>query len=275
MRWFVALLLLTGIAVAQSQQPSPGTRVIERGPQQPQTQTTQQPTTPDLRGTDKMPLIVKPLQATKTPEESAQDAKDRDEKAALERHTLYLGVLTLVVLALQLFAFIYQGWKLRQTVTAMSAQSSDMQKSITESKRSADAATKAADANVAALEISRSQIRAYLTIPETPQSTIINEPNGTFLVKIIVINTGQSSARSVNLRWVADVEMLSIRRRFPLQEGFSDFNDIGPGTPIEREITFPKITDDMRGAGWRWFFCECALHNRLYRHIQRKPNQRN
>jgi hypothetical protein len=100
MRWFFALLLLTGVAVAQSHpQPSPS--------QQPSSQPTQQ-TAPDQRGTEQLPLSVKIVPAIDADKKSANEDSDRKDKAIIDRklayetqriadYTLYLAVFTALV----------------------------------------------------------------------------------------------------------------------------------------------------------------------------------
>src|ERR1035437_7045722 len=126
MRWLVALLLLSGIAFAQSQQPSPSVGEV-RQPDQSQTNTAQQPSATDQRGTEKMPLIVKTFPAPKTEEETARETKEREDKAALDRKLVDFNgdlVIASAVLAIigffQLIVFGLQARRLRQTVKAAS-----------------------------------------------------------------------------------------------------------------------------------------------------------
>ncbi len=114
---FIVALVTFGGA-AYSQQPAPSEPEVSQ-PQQPGAESRQQAPPADQRGTENSPVIVKVLPAPKTKEEAERDQRERDEKSALEWNTLLLGALTLVVLALQLAAFVYQGIKLRQTVKTM------------------------------------------------------------------------------------------------------------------------------------------------------------
>ena len=77
MRYLVAaLFLLFAATVAFSQRPPPA----KRKSGQPQ-----QPSTTDQRGTQQTPFVVKVLPIPKTNEEEAQEAKERNEKEALDR----------------------------------------------------------------------------------------------------------------------------------------------------------------------------------------------
>jgi hypothetical protein len=81
MRWFFALLLLTGIAFAQSQRPSPD------GGEQRQTQPnpTQQSPAANQQNPIQPPLTINVLPTPKTDAERAEDARERKEKAGLDR----------------------------------------------------------------------------------------------------------------------------------------------------------------------------------------------
>jgi hypothetical protein len=76
MRWLVALLLLTGSALAQSQQPP----ASSNAPTNPAAQ----PAAPDQRGTDQVPLTVKVLPGQDTKEQADKAEHDRKEKAVID-----------------------------------------------------------------------------------------------------------------------------------------------------------------------------------------------
>lgn len=113
MRWLVALLLLTGVAFAQSQQPSPTIRNEQQSQTEPQQ--TKQPGSPDQRGTEALPLAVKIIPSTKSEADTAKEEAERREKSGLNRklvefngkladYTLILAivaVLQFIVLAVQ------------------------------------------------------------------------------------------------------------------------------------------------------------------------------
>jgi len=123
--WVGLSLAVVGYSFGQSQQPPPSEGKSGR-PQQSQSQSAQQQPADNQRGTEQAPLVVKVLPAPKTNEETAQEAKDRSEKAANDRELVIysrdLDILTAILIAvglLQLFVFGYQALKLRQTVKTM------------------------------------------------------------------------------------------------------------------------------------------------------------
>jgi hypothetical protein len=73
MHWFLALMLMTGVAFAQSKQPLP------KG--SPPTSNAIQPATDDQRGTDKVPLTVKILPTQKSQADTDKEDHERQEKA--------------------------------------------------------------------------------------------------------------------------------------------------------------------------------------------------
>ena len=120
MRYLVAaLFLLFAATVAFSQQPPPA-----KGKSgQPQ-----QPSATDQRGTQQAPFVVKVLPTPKTNEEAAQEAKERNEKEALDRritdatdNIAYFSKILAAVAVLQFLALIFQAWILRRTVNTSRA----------------------------------------------------------------------------------------------------------------------------------------------------------
>jgi hypothetical protein len=117
----VALALSAAFASdswGQSQQPSPRPSEVSQ-PKQSQSETSQQQTTEDQRGTEKAPIVVKVLPSEHTPEEAKQYAQDRQDKTTLEWRTLLLTAITAIVLVLQLFVFGWQARRLHQTIETM------------------------------------------------------------------------------------------------------------------------------------------------------------
>ncbi|MGI8568387.1 MAG: hypothetical protein ACR2KT_04630 [Methylocella sp.] len=115
----------------------------------------------DKRGTLESPLIVKPLHTDKNEEESADDARDKNEKRWNDRVTFFIGIATGLILLLQLFVFGWQAISLRRTITTMKElgkqQSADMQAFIAIAKESADVARKS-------VEVFERQTRASIAI---------------------------------------------------------------------------------------------------------------
>lgn len=108
-----------------SQHPTPTPTKISK-PQQEQSRSTQEPTNADQRGTDQSPLIVKTLPAAKTQAETEQDATDRKEKAANDRHIVELTGVLAVIAFFQLLVYTYQAKKLRETVESAGEQAKAM-----------------------------------------------------------------------------------------------------------------------------------------------------
>jgi hypothetical protein len=114
MRWLVALLFLTGVVFAQSQQGAP-----------PQSQTAQpnQITQTDKRGTDDLPLAIKIIPTKQSETKASADAKREAEKAQNDAHLvlfterLFWATVALSVIAFfQLIVFGWQGVQLGRTV---------------------------------------------------------------------------------------------------------------------------------------------------------------
>jgi hypothetical protein len=147
----------------------------------------------DTKGTETNPLVVKELPAEKpiivkvlplerSPEQIAQDKKDREERRAIDQeatqtsHTLvWIGIMQTLVFALQFVAFAYQSKSLNQTVTAAGEQSKDMKRYVDEASRSATAMegmSAAMQANVREVTdafamqkvVFRNQLRAYVSV---------------------------------------------------------------------------------------------------------------
>src|SRR5437879_2220010 len=96
------------------QNPSPSGRIVSQN-QQSQAQRSQQPAQPNQRGTEQSPIFVKEVPTPKTEKESAQEAKDREDKTANDRKLVdftrdlvivtailgAIGLVQLIVLQLQ------------------------------------------------------------------------------------------------------------------------------------------------------------------------------
>jgi hypothetical protein len=111
-------------------------------------------------------------------------------------------------------------------------------------KNSADAATKAANANVDALGVSRAQMRAYLTVPETPVSTIRVEPDGRFSINFNITNNGQSLARAIEIAVTVGIRPFGGKDVYgPSSSAFP--NDLGAGTSIERDFPVAALPEPL------------------------------
>jgi hypothetical protein len=86
--------------------------------QQEQTQSQEQKTAPNQRGTDQLPLIVQPLPTKKTADIAEREKRDAEEKANSDLWTWLLTLLTVVALFGQLAVFIAQAYFLKGTLIA-------------------------------------------------------------------------------------------------------------------------------------------------------------
>lgn len=202
MRFLVALSLAA--ALLQSQNPPPGARKVGQ-PQQQYAQTSQQRTSEDKRGTEQSPLVVKIAPPTKTATEADQETKDRNEKAANDRHLVDLtGVLAFVGF-LQLMVFGYQAYKLRETVQSAGKQSEAMERHIGEAARSANAMeeiVKVID------EGNQAVMRAYITVvigTAIYQQKREGQGDFKFEARPLLVNAGNTPARGIKIRITAEI----------------------------------------------------------------------
>jgi hypothetical protein len=144
----VAFVLFAACASAQSQPPSPGGGGEETKPQPKQTQPTQ--TQPgDTRGSESNPIIVRSIRSES---ESAENQQDRDGEKANRRYSLWLSVITTLVLGFQIWLLVRQNDIIgKQSAimegqrTAADKQSSYMREGLEHTKTAADAAKESAN----------------------------------------------------------------------------------------------------------------------------------
>jgi hypothetical protein len=109
----------------------------------------QAPAEPDKRETLETPVVVKTILPEKSPEEAANDARERNDKRWYDSATLITAIATLIILSVQAGVFWVQADRLKQTIEAMKKiatdQSKDMQGWIGVAEKSADAAMKSAE----------------------------------------------------------------------------------------------------------------------------------
>lgn len=174
------------------------------------------------------PVVVEVHAPQKTPEDRAQEQQDRDARQANEEATLainrklmWIGGFQLFVFVLQLGAFVYQGVKLRQTVSAADSQSRDMRASIEQSARAATAletlgtsvgaSADAAAESVATLkERTALQMRAYLTVIVSTATYQERDKANKFGAQPLVVNAGNTPARNVRQALKAAIMQIPI-----------------------------------------------------------------
>lgn len=246
MRWIVSTLLfvlLVANASAQSNRPSSSSGGSNQQPK-PVTQPAQQQTSPDLRGTENAPVIVKVLEAPKSEQEAAQEKADRQDVSSANWWMVRLtGVLGLIGIV-QAGVFWIQAGRLKETIKKMDeiarGQTADMQSSIQEWKRVAGAmegVASAMGANVVLLRetvtsakenvatakriadqqelIGKLQTRAFLAVEYVG---VVPQNNATlykFEPRIRLNGSGLTPAYKVRFRAAADV------LAFPLPDDFA------------------------------------------------------
>jgi hypothetical protein len=243
-----------------SQSPSPSRGIVSQIPQS-RSQSTQQPVKTNQQGTEQNPLVIKQLPTQKSDEESAQEAKDRNDKAANDRKLVeFTGrlVTTTFVLGaigiLQLFVFGYQAIQFQKTVKAAADQSEAMERSIAEANRSAAAmenvakhiegSTKAAiESTTMFKERGIQQMRAYICVEVGTAAYQVQADDIKFAAQTVMHNVGSTPAHQV--RFSATAAILP----FPLPNNF-DFplptRPVG-GSPLgpNQRMNITRIVDNF------------------------------
>jgi len=220
------LVVLWLFSASQSQPPSPAPGKTSQ-PKQRQSRSAQEKTNADQRGTDQFPLIVKTLPAVRTQAETEQDATDRKEKAANDRHIVELTGVLAVIAFFQLLVYTYQAKKLRETVESAGEQANAMERHIEEAARSATAME--GIANVIKTG-NQDVMRAYLTVvigSPIYQMRRVGQSDLQFEGRPHLVNTGNTPARKVRILIKADI--------LP--------------NPIPEDFTFPLPDDPIQTAG--------------------------
>lgn len=183
------------------QNPTPSPRKVGQ-PKQQQSAASQQTAGTDNRGTEQSPLVVDIRPSVKTPEESAEDSKEREDKAANDRHIVELTAAIATVAFLQLLVYIYQSIKLRETVKGSTEQSKAMERHIGEAARSADAME---DISQVIQSGNRAIIRAYVSV--VLGTAVFQERTDAvkFEGKPTLVNTGSTPARNVKIKIAAEI----------------------------------------------------------------------
>jgi hypothetical protein len=267
---------------------TPAAAQQSRKPPENQPPHSAQPAPNDKRGTDENPITVKIIPSPKTESEAAQEKSDREEKNSADQWMVKLtgglvavGLAQLAVFVLQLVVFGLQAKRLRETVEKMDevadGQTRDMQSSIAQATRSAEAMERVAEslaANAESVKISvqttkdiadrqkligELQSRAYLSV--VFGEMITQQPPLRFEPKLLIINNGLTPASKVSFRIAADV------MPFPLADDFgfplpgvhpqASIGIIGPRLNKIISAVVPKLYPDieahqiMTGVGQR------------------------
>jgi hypothetical protein len=191
------------------------------------------PLTPDLRGTEQKPLIVREITVPVPPESVTRREADAAEHAYNERLTTYSTVgLALVTALLAVFTFLlwYANRKLvlGADITA-ERQAREMQASIAEATRSATAVEQLAEAtkkNASLMsDILHKQMRAYVSVESG--AGVYQDDKNNFGSYPKIVNTGLSPARNVSHRVRAAILDANTPRDFAFPEPTALFsNDV-------------------------------------------------
>ena len=174
------------------------------GSQQQGTKThqSQKASSPDQRGTQDSPIVVKVLPASKPQEETDWETEERKEKASNDRNLVNATYVLAAIGFLQLFVFGYQAFKLKQTVKSAGEQSEAMERHIGEAARSATAMESVA----AIIQNGNAAImRAYISVVIGGAVYQDRQDDLKFEGKPTLVNSGSTPARNVRVRIAAAI----------------------------------------------------------------------
>jgi hypothetical protein len=194
--------LFAGVAQARSKHPTPSNWKNESRIPQTQTEHGQQPSAADQRGTEQSPVIVKIIGAEPKAQNAASgNPNNGKEKPPTDWWGIGVAGGTLVVLVLQLIAFVVQASRLGQTISVMK-------------------------------DTAERQLRAYVfPIKVGVKLYIGNVPE----YRVIIKNSGQTPA--YKLRHIDRFLSGEFPRKEPLPDAVSpDFSitNLGPGQKLEK-----------------------------------------
>ena len=211
--------------------------------QKSQAASTQHQATPDQRGTEQSPVVVKVLPPPQTQEEAAnvqaKEQADHEERASSKRWNVWTTLLLVGIAFGQLVVYGLQARRLRQTIEKMDeitrGQATDTKASIAEATRAATAMEQSA----AAAKISANVAKDALTKLQRPFVSLDgladhrrwdNLPDGhptnvSYRVNAVLANRGTTPTKNMTL-----VVRYSLREQ-PLPPGF-DFPYTGQPEPV-------------------------------------------
>jgi hypothetical protein len=258
MQIFVAVLFVA-IASATSQPPVPTPALKSTKPQKPTTNSQEQ-STANERGTDKSPVFVRVLPATKTQEEAADDkAKDLDQSSANWWMVRLTGGVVFIGL-IQTFVFWLQAVRLKQSIEKMDAiaagQTDDIRASIGQATRSAAAMEQMAvslSAQVGqmktGLDLTRQSADAATHSAETAERALMATQRALIVnteinVNIVIDDTSRQLVGfqiSPVFKNSGPTMALNVRCSATFIGQFRDINDISHSAPIASESTTMSI----------------------------------
>jgi hypothetical protein len=153
-----------------------------------------------------------------------QSKANRDQESGESRSETVLQSLTLFFVVLTTVGIFYQACILNDTDKATQIAA-----------RAADESAKAA---ISANNTTRSQISAYLIVPEAPQSKIKIDTD--FTIDFYIANSGQTAARDVNIELITTIRL----PRSPITPSLTIKGgplEITPQSPWHRILSYPNF----------------------------------
>ncbi len=247
MRYALGIIFLVTMILPaqQSQPPSPSRGEGKKQPNATQTTPTQaQPKPPQSETYSNTPIS----RETRSEAQASKDNQDRRDQQANRRYTLWLSVITTIVLAIQVWLLINQNGIMKHQSTLMDGQ-------LRATSEAANAATRAANSAEAALAKAE---RAYLTITNWTITNI--EVGKELLITFMVVNTGRTPARLKQIR--AHTHYSEMQPSPPPDMGivFNGMHFLGAGKAMGKPLMpSPVLTDQLISIlkqGWFWVFVE-------------------
>lgn len=185
MRHILFALVLFAVAACDARSQQPG--MSEGGKPQ-------QRTDKDERGTEKAPLIVKPMSAPKDEKEAAREEKERKEKLALDSSLVEFTKLLVIVGALQFLVFVAQAG-------LFFGQLKIMRGGLTISGDAAKAARNNAEASLASVEATKRAERAYVAMSHNEGIVFIQGKNeAKYSIQVAIKNWGRTPGTVEDVR---------------------------------------------------------------------------
>jgi hypothetical protein len=221
---------------APSQPPSPSGGVSEGSKKQTAPENSPQSTDQDKRGTESSPLAIKLLNTGKSEPEAAQEAQRIKEQAARER---WATNWTIGLTAALVFAAFLQFSGLVGQIIVYRKQAGIMQKALSATTKTAEAAEKSATATVA-------QMRAYVSVVSAKIYGFDRDRESRVLIRIG--NTGDTVAFDVTGEsgvTIQNAEIFTFKGDLrPKDHGpiFRSRTGMGPKTTFDSFNVIPTLT---------------------------------
>lgn len=236
----VLAILITG--AAHSENPPPRSGEFSQ-PIQKDSTASKKPPSKDQRGTEKMPFVIKSIPTEKTPEQAKEDRQEREDKTANDRGmTLYTGALALLTFLLVCIGSIQGGlfyWQLKL-----------IRESLVDTKTSADAANKAADAAERTVntmkDTAERQLRAYALVSS---AAIVNVREGqttntaftTSKIYVSIKNFGHTPATAIQVTYAICTKEFPLLTDLDGDQLLQVIQVIAPGDTFTSHLEIPLM----------------------------------